>query len=340
MPDLLEELSSLEAEALVALQGAAGSRDLETVRVEYLGRKGRLTAVLRGLKDVPVEQRAEAGEAANRLKERLSARLEERLAEIRTLEKSKVVRDIDYTLPGRKPPVGRSHILMQVLDRMVGIGCNMGFTPERGPEVETVRNNFDALNIGPSHPSRQPSDTFFLSEETVLRTHTSPVQIRSMLAQPPPIRISCPGRVYRREAIDATHLSEFHQLELLYVDRGVTMRDLKGCLSTFARELFGADTRTRFRPSYFPFVEPGAEVDVSCFLCGGQGCRVCKGSGWIEILGAGMVHPDVLAGAGYDPEIWTGYAAGIGIERIAMLRHGIPDIRLFYENDLRFLEQF
>jgi len=340
MPDLMDELNALETEALSALDDARESKILETVRVEYLGRKGRLTGVLRGLKDVPAEARAKVGEAANQLKERLTARLEEKLAEVRAAERPAASSGVDYSLPGLKPAVGRAHILNQVLDRMVEIGCDMGFTPKRGPEVETVRNNFEALNIGPSHPSRQPSDTFFLSEEIVLRTHTSPVQIRSMLAQPPPIRISCPGRVYRREAIDATHLSEFHQLELLYVDKGVTMRDLKGCLATFARELFGPDTKTRLRPSYFPFVEPGAEVDVSCFLCKGSGCRVCKGSGWIEVLGSGMVHPDVLRSVGYDPEVWSGYAAGIGIERIAMLRHGIPDIRLFYENDVRFLEQF
>jgi phenylalanyl-tRNA synthetase alpha chain len=216
----------------------------------------------------------------------------------------------------------------------------MGFSTVRGPEVEGVFNNFDALLIGPSHPSRQPTDTFFLSDEVVLRTHTSPVQIREMRRSPPPIRICCPGRVYRREAVDATHSCEFHQVELLYVDRGVTMRDLKGCLSTFAREMFGPETRTRFRPSYFPFVEPGAEVDVSCFLCRGEGCRVCKGTGWIEILGAGMVHPGVFERVGYDPETWTGYAAGMGVERIAMLRHGIPDIRLLFENDVRFLGQF
>src|SRR5512140_2708568 len=305
MPDLIDELHGLEAEAMRALDGAADARHLETVRVEFLGRKGRLTGVLRGLKDVPLGERAAVGEAANRLKERLTARLDEKLAAARQ-SAGPAGTGIDYSLPGLAPPVGHAHILNQVLDRMVGIACYMGFTPMRGPEVELVRHNFDALNIGPSHPSRQPTDTFFLSDEIVLRTHTSPVQIRSMLAQPPPIRIACPGRVFRREAIDATHLPEFHQLELLYVDRGVTMRDLKGCLSTFARELFGPATRTRFRPSYFPFVEPGAEVDVSCVICGGSGCRVCKGSGWIEVLGAGMVHPNVLAGVGYDPEGWTG----------------------------------
>lgn len=340
MADLLQELQALEHEAKGALERESDATGLEKVRVEFLGRKGRLTGVLRGLKDVPLEARAEIGDAANRLKERLSARLDEKLAAARAELKASGSPGVDYSLPGLRPPIGRAHILNQTLDRMVEIACHMGFTPARGPEVETVGNNFEKLNIGPSHPSRQPSDTFFLSDDVVLRTHTSPVQIRSMLGQAPPIRISCPGRVYRREAVDATHLSEFHQLELLYVDRGVTMKDLKGCLSTFARELFGPETRTRLRPSYFPFVEPGAEVDVSCFVCHEKGCRVCKGSGWIEVLGAGMVHPDVLSGVGYDPEVWTGYAAGIGIERIAMLRHGVTDIRYFYENDMRFLGQF
>lgn len=339
MPPLLEMLDALRAEALEGLDGIGSARELEAWRVDFLGRKGRLTGVLRGLKDVPMEERGHIGDAANRLKDDLTARFEERRAAIEAREAGTGPK-VDCSLPGLKPALGHAHIMNQVRDEMVSIFSTLGFRPVHGPEVETVENNFESLNIGPSHPSRQPSDTFFLSESVLLRTHTSPVQIRAMRGQEPPIRICCPGRVYRREAVDATHSCEFHQVELLYVDRGVTMRDLKGCLSTFARAMFGSDTRTRFRPSYFPFVEPGAEVDISCFLCHGSGCRVCKGSGWIEVLGAGMVHPRVLAGVGYDPDVWTGYAAGIGVERITMLRHDIPDIRYLYDNDLRLLEQF
>ncbi len=339
MSDLKTELAALEVEALAALDTADGDRALEEMRVAFLGRKGKLTGILRGLKDVPPEERGAIGDAANRLKDALTEKLELKLSEARAGSRAPAP-DFDPTLPGLRPPYGRPHILNQIVDRLAEIFSGMGFSLAEGPEVDTVHNNFEALNIGPSHPSRQATDTFFMSSEAVLRTHTSPVQIRSMLAQEPPIRIFCPGRVYRREAVDATHSCEFHQVELLYVDKGVTMRDLKGCLSRFAREMFGAKTKTRFRPSYFPFVEPGAEVDVSCFLCQGSGCRVCKGSGWIEILGSGMVHPDVLRGVGYDPEVWTGYAAGMGVERIAMLRHGITDIRLLFENDVRFLNQF
>jgi phenylalanyl-tRNA synthetase alpha chain len=341
MPDLLKELAALRDEALAELDRAADDAALEAFRVAWLGRKaGRVTAVLRGLKDVPIEERAAIGDAANRLKDELLERFEARTAERTKAARAARATDGDFSRPGLKPPVARGHILVETMERMVDIVRGMGFTRVRGPEVETVENNFEALNIGPEHPSRQPSDTFFLSPGTLLRTHTSPVQVRAMRAQEPPIRIASAGRVYRREAVDATHLCEFHQMEILYVDRGVTMRDLKGCLTTFARQLFGPDTKTRLRPSYFPFVEPGAEVDVTCFGCGGTGCRICKGSGWIEILGAGMVHPRVLSGAGYDPAVWTGYAAGMGVERIAMLRHGIDDIRLFTDNDLRFLAQF
>jgi phenylalanyl-tRNA synthetase alpha chain len=341
MPDLLKELDALRAEAAAELDRAADDAALEAFRVAWLGRKaGRVTAVLRGLKNVPIEARAAIGEAANRLKDELLEQFEARTAGRAQAARAARASDVDFSRPGLRPPVARGHILIETMEEMVDIVRGMGFTRVRGPEVETVDNNFEALNIGPEHPSRQPSDTFFLSPGTLLRTHTSPVQVRAMRAQEPPIRIASAGRVYRREAVDATHLCEFHQMEILYVDRGVTMRDLKGCLTTFARQLFGPDTKTRLRPSYFPFVEPGAEVDVTCFGCGGSGCRICKGSGWIEILGAGMVHPRVLSGAGYDPNIWTGYAAGMGVERIAMLRHGIDDIRLFTDNDLRFLAQF
>ncbi len=340
MPGLIEELAQLRLLAERELNEAVDPARLEAFRVSWLGRKaGRVTAVLRGLKDVPIDERAGIGDAANQLKERLTALFDTRFAEVVGADDGRPA-GLDYSRPGLAPPVGHAHPITQTFDRILEIFTGMGFTPVTGPEVETVENNFGALNIGPEHPSRQPTDTFFLAGDVLLRTHTSPVQVRAMRAQDPPIRICCPGRVYRREAVDATHLCEFHQVEILYVDKGVTMRDLKGCLSTFARLMFGPETETRLRPSYFPFVEPGAEVDVTCFLCRGSGCRVCKGSGWIEILGAGMVHPRVLSNVGYDPDIWTGYAAGMGVERITMLRHGVTDIRHFQENDLRFLEQF
>jgi len=340
MPGLIDDLEELRRQAERELANADNPAALEAFRVAWLGRKaGRVTAVLRGLKDVPLEERAAIGDAANRLKESLTALFDARLAEQGGAGDARPA-GLDYSRPGLRPPVGHKHLLTQTLETILDIFTGMGFSPVSGPEVETVENNFEALNIGPEHPSRQPTDTFFFGPDVLLRTHTSPVQVRAMRAQEPPIRICCPGRVYRREAVDATHLCEFHQVEILYVDRGVTLRDLKGCLSTFARQMFGEATKTRLRPSYFPFVEPGAEVDVTCFLCQGAGCRVCKGSGWIEILGAGMVHPNVLRNVGYDPDVWTGYAAGMGVERITMLRHGVTDIRHFQESDLRFLEQF
>lgn len=337
---MIQELEALRQAALAALDGAHDDAALEAVRIEFVGRKGRLTHVLRGIKDLEPAERGRVGGLANEIKEELSGIIDERAAALAAAARARGPVGADPTLPGLRPVVGRPHLIHQTIDRITDIFSALGFTLATGPEVERVDLNFDMLNIGPEHPSRQPGDTFFLSDATLLRTHTSPVQVRAMRAQEPPIRIISPGRVYRREAVDATHSCEFHQVEILYVDRGVTLRDLKGCLSAFAREMFGPETRTRLRPSYFPFVEPGAEVDVSCFLCRGGGCRVCKGSGWIEILGAGMVHPQVLENVGYDPEVWTGYAAGMGVERIAMLRHGIPDIRLFFENDQRFTAQF
>lgn len=337
---MLEELEALRQEALSELAGVTDEPALEAIRVEYVGRKGRLTRVLRGIKDLDPGERGRIGGLANEIKEHLTGLIDARSAELSAAARAQGPVGVDYSLPGLRPVVGRPHLIHQTIDRILDILGGMGFSPSTGPEVELVELNFDALNIGPEHPSRQPGDTFFLSEQALLRTHTSPVQVRAMRAQEPPIRISSPGRVYRREAVDATHSCEFHQVEILYVDRGVTLQDLKGCLGTFARQMFGPATRTRLRPSYFPFVEPGAEVDVSCFLCNGTGCRVCKGSGWIEILGSGMVHPQVLRNVGYDPEIWSGYAAGMGVERIAMLRHGIPDIRLFFDNDQRFAAQF
>jgi phenylalanyl-tRNA synthetase alpha chain len=302
-----------------------------------LARKAPLTGILRGLKDFPPDARARVGQAANQAKVAIEAALAERQSALGTGDAGPRV---DVTLPGIRPARGRSHLLSLTEERILDIFRGMGFSVARGPDVEDDYHNFEALNMPKGHPARDMQDTFFITENVVLRTHTSPVQIRTMESGPPPVRKVFPGRVYRRETPDATHSAEFHQVEILYVDQGVTLKDLKGTLSEFAHEMFGEHLDVRFRPSYFPFVEPGAEMDITCFRCLGKGCRLCKETGWIEILGSGMVHPQVLRNVNIDPEVWTGYAAGMGVERIAMLRHGVPDIRLFYENDLRFLTQF
>jgi phenylalanyl-tRNA synthetase alpha chain len=328
-------------EARGAIARATSSAELERLRIRYLGRQGRLTQLLRGLATLPPAERPEVGAAANAAKRELETLLEQRLAETREAERrqERARRRLDLTLPGRRPPWGTRHPLTRVQDEIVAIFVGLGFSVAEGPEVEDDYHNFEALNIPRDHPARDMQDTFYLSDDTLLRTHTSPVQIRTMEAQPPPVRIICPGRVYRRDA-DLTHSPMFHQVEGLAVDRDVSMADLKGTLELFAREMFGPRSEIRFRPSFFPFTEPSAEVDVRCFLCDGQGCRVCKQSGWLEILGSGMVHPAVLRRVGYDPEEVTGWAFGMGVERIAMLKYGVDDIRLFFENDLRFLRQF
>jgi phenylalanyl-tRNA synthetase alpha chain len=281
------------------------------------------------------------GREGNLAKAEIESALEARLAVLEGLERrARLAADRpDLTLPGRRVVPGSLHPLTRVLDEIVDVFTGMGFAVAEGPEVELDYYNFEALNIPKDHPARDMQDTFYVGGEILLRTHTSPVQIRTMERQKPPVRIICPGRVYRRDA-DITHSPVFHQVEGLAVDRGITMGDLKGTLELFARELFGADSRIRFRPSFFPFTEPSAEVDVLCFLCKGGGCRVCKASGWLEILGSGMVHPRILRAMGYDTEEVTGWAFGMGVERVAMLRYGIDDIRLFFENDLRFLAQF
>ena len=330
------------------LEGARGAAvtarsaaELEDIRVRFLGRQGELTQLLRSLGSLPAAERPLVGAAANEAKRELEALLESRLAEARETERARSRRQqrLDLTLPGRRPAPGAIHPLTRVHDEIVAVFGGLGFSVAEGPEIETDYYNFEALNIPADHPARDMQDTFYLPGGLLLRTHTSPVQVRTMLAQRPPVRIVVPGRVHRRDIPDATHSPVFHQVEGLSVDRGVTMADLKGTLELFARELFGERSRIRFRPSFFPFTEPSAEVDVLCFLCGGTGCRVCKQSGWLEILGCGMVHSQVLANVGYDTEEFTGWAFGMGIERIAMLRYGVDDIRLFYENDLRFLAQ-
>jgi len=334
-------VAEILAAALLELGRAQTSPVLEEIRVRYLGKKGLLTQLLRSLSTLPASERREVGLLANEAKARIEATLRDRLAALQAEERRRVLLSDrpDLTLPGRRPPLGRLHPLTQVLDEIIEIFIGLGFAVAEGPEVESDFYNFEALNLPKDHPARDMQDTFYLSDEVLLRTHTSPVQIRTMQAERPPVRIIAPGKVYRRDA-DITHSPMFHQVEGLAVDRGISMGDLKGTLELFAREMFGPESRIRFRPSFFPFTEPSAEVDVLCFLCQGTGCRVCKLSGWLEILGSGMVHPEVLRGVGYDPEEVTGFAFGMGVERIAMLKYGIDDIRLFFESDLRFLTQF
>jgi phenylalanyl-tRNA synthetase alpha chain len=328
-------------EARTEIERAGTRQDLEQVRVRYLGKKGILTLLLRGVPGLPPAERPLVGREANEAKAGIEAQLQARLSTVEGLgRRARLAADrIDLTLPGRRTLPGRPHPLTLVQDEIIDVFTGMGFAVAEGPEVELDYYNFEALNIPKDHPARDMQDTFYVAGETLLRTHTSPVQIRTMERQQPPVRIICPGRVYRRDA-DITHSPMFHQVEGLAVDRGISMGDLKGTLELFARELFGADSRIRFRPSFFPFTEPSAEVDVLCFLCKGGGCRVCKASGWLEILGSGMVHPRILRAMGYDTEEVTGWAFGMGVERVAMLRYGIDDIRLFFENDLRFLAQF
>ena len=335
-------VDAIAQEAREAVAAARSSADLEQARVRFLGRQGVLTQLLRSLGTLAPEERRLVGAAANEAKRMLEALLEERLAEALESERraQRTRARLDLTLPGRRPARGVLHPLTRVHDEIVAIFAGLGFSVVDGPEVETDYYNFEALNIPRDHPARDMQDTLYLTESKLLRTHTSPVQIRTMLAQKPPVRIIVPGRVFRRDVADASHSPMFHQVEGLAVDRNVTMADLKGTLGLFAREMFGPESRVRFRPSFFPFTEPSAEVDVLCFVCHGQGCRLCKQGGWLEILGSGMVHPQVLKNVGYDPEDVTGWAFGMGIERIAMLKYGIDDLRLFFDNDLRFLRQF
>ena len=335
-----QELKALEASALPAIDGASDPEALEQIRIRILGRKGELTEILRGVGALPPEIRREVGQQANALKARIEAALEARQQALRAalLDDLAVREAIDITLPGRPIQRGSLHPITATLYEIVEIFQRLGFSVAEGPEVELDYYNFEALNIPKDHPARDMQDTFYITDDVVLRTHTSPVQIRVMEAQPPPVKIVAPGRVYRRDA-DPTHSPMFHQVEGLLVDYGVSFADLKATLQAFVDEFFGAGTHLRFRPSYFPFTEPSAEVDIGCVMCTGAGCRVCKGSGYLEILGAGMVDPEVFRVVGYDPEI-TGFAFGMGVERIAMLRYGIDDIRLFFENDLRFLQQF
>jgi phenylalanyl-tRNA synthetase alpha chain len=340
MPD--KRIRAIVKGASEELAQASTRQDLEQVRVKYLGKKGVLTQLLRSMPSLPPDERPVVGREANEAKAEIEAALAARLADVEHADRrARLAADrVDLSLPGRRTIPGTEHPLSLVLGEIIDVFVGLGFAVADGPEVESDYYNFEALNIPKDHPARDMQDTFYVSEDVLLRTHTSPVQIRTMLRQRPPVRIICPGRVYRRDALDMTHSPVFHQVEGLAVDRDISMADLRGTLELFARELFGPESRIRFRPSFFPFTEPSAEVDVLCFACKGGGCRLCKASGWLEILGSGMVHPQVLRTVGYDPEEVTGWAFGMGVERIAMLKYGIDDIRLFYENDLRFLSQF
>ncbi len=337
-----EKLEALRRQALEALETLTDKKSLEELRVKMLGKKGSLTELLRGMGSLPAEERPKVGQMVNQLRQELEEKFaaREEALEAALKEKRLAAERLDVTMPGKRREAGGLHPLNSVLEELIDIFQSMGFDVVDGPEVETEHYCFEALNVPKDHPARDMQDTFYLGDNLLLRTQTSAAQIRVMEGRTPPIRIICPGRVYRADEVDATHSPVFHQVEGLVVDKGVTMCDLKGVLEQFAREIYGPDTKVRFRPSFFPFTEPSVEVDVSCSECGGVGCRVCKGTGWIEILGAGMVHPNVLSGCGIDPEVYSGFAFGIGLDRLTTTRHRISDIRLLFENDRRFLEQF
>ena len=332
------------AEAKQLIESVDIPATAEELRIKYLGKKGEITALLKSMGSLDPEERKAFGMRVNRLKQDVEELIERKKKALAAAGQSirLASEKIDVTEPGRVAMPGSKHIITITIDEISGIFINLGYTVTEGPEVETVFHNFDALNAAPNHPSRDMSDTFYITENTLLRTQTSPVQVRTLLREKPPVKVISPGRCFRTDTPDATHSPMFYQVEGLLVDEGVTMADLKGTLGLFAKRMFGEGIMTRFRPHFFPFTEPSGEMDISCFACGGgdQSCRICKGSGWIEILGCGMVHPNVLKVGGLDTDRYTGFAFGMGVERIAMLKHGIDDIRLFYENDVRFIGQF
>lgn len=336
-----ESLESIVAVATARIAGAVDPAELDRVRVEYLGRNGRVTEYLKGLGALPESERPQAGQRVNRVKQELQSAIEARarVLEERALEERLAHESVDVTLPGRGQAAGGLHPVGRVLDRIEALFCGAGYEVARGPEVEDDFHNFEALNIPPDHPARAMHDTFYFDAHTLLRTHTSPVQIRVMSERTPPLRVIAPGRVYRCDS-DVTHTPMFHQVEGFLVDEEVSLADLKGTLTDFLQAFFERDCAVRFRPSYFPFTEPSAEVDIACVICGGAGCRVCKHSGWLEVMGCGMIHPQVFAKVGVDAERYTGFAFGLGVERMAMIYYGVNDLRLFFENDLRFLRQF
>ncbi len=333
-----QELLELEKRAFEALEQAGNRSELEHFRVLYLGKKGLVTSFMRQLGKVPPEQRPEVGKLANRIKANLSRRFEE-VRKGLSLAEAQRATALDVTLPGREQPRGHLHPISLTMSEVCQILSRMGFRVVTGPNVELDYYNFEALNIPRDHPARDMQDTFYISDNVVLRTHTSPMQVRVMERQRPPVSVIAPGKVYRRDS-DVSHTPMFHQVEGLLVDKGVSFGDLKGTLTGFVHQMFGRDTALRFRPSFFPFTEPSAEVDIRCVICGGDGCRTCSNTGWLEILGSGMVDPEVYGFVDYDPEVYSGFAFGVGIERISMLKYGIDDIQLFFKNDMRFLRQF
>ena len=337
-----ERLEAIRERALAQINETDSLDKLNDIRVAFLGKKGELTEVLKGMKEVAPEDRPKVGQIVNETRQAIEEVLDKAKTELAAKKRELQLKSevIDVTLPSKRDELGHKHPNTLALEEIQKIFIGMGYEVVDGPEVEYDYYNFEALNIPPNHPARDTQDTFYINENTVLRTQTSPIQVRVMEKKKPPIRIIAPGRVYRSDAVDATHSPVFHQIEGLVVDKGVTMADLKGTLEMFIHRLYGENTKVRFRPHHFPFTEPSAEVDVSCFACGGKGCSVCKGEGWIEVLGCGMVHPKVLANCGIDPEVYSGFAFGIGLERIAMGKYDINDLRLFFENDLRFLDQF
>jgi len=339
MIELERRFQEALADARQELAEATGPAGVEACRISFLGRKGVLPALLREMGGLPPEHRPAVGRTANSVKQEIQKALEAAETRLAAADAASSAQ-LDVSLPGRKRRLGRKHPIARVMDDTVAIFRRLGFVVADGPDMETEYYNFDALNTPPDHPSRDAQDTFYLPDGRLLRTQTSPVQIRVMERQPPPVRIICPGRCFRRDTPDATHSMNFHQVEGLYVDRRVSLADLKGTLTVFAKEMLGQDVKVRFRPHFFPFTEPSLEYDFSCIMCKGSGCKVCKNSGWLEISGAGMVDPAVFTAVGYDPEEWTGFAFGMGVERIAMIRYAISDIRLLYENDVRLLAQF
>ncbi len=333
-------LKDIEREAIGQIREANQDKELETLKRTYLGRKGKISKLLKSIGRLPPGERAAVGLMANEVKQNITRQFQLKSLPLRKKTSSKLNQKIDISLPGILPDIGRLHPLTQITDEIAAIFLRLGFRLVEGPEVETEYYNFQALNMPINHPSRETFHTFYTTDNFLLRSQTSTVQIRIMQKQRPPVAVIAPGKVFRPDATDASHSFMFHQIEGLLVDKDVTFSDLKGSLTTFCRQMFGGETRMRFRPHYFPFTEPSVEIDISCMICGGKGCRVCSQKGWLEILGAGMVNPAVFEAVGYNPEEVTGFAFGMGIERIAMLKYGIDDIRMFFENDMRFLEQF
>lgn len=337
-----EQIEQIKKSALEEIQNAKDGKELNEVRVKYLGKKGELTLILRSMGGLSPEERPIVGSLVNQVRDELENKIEEGEKHFadKAIEEKLATENIDVTMPSKRSALGSVHPITQIIRDVEEIFIGMGYQIADGPEVELATYNFDKLNTPPDHPARDVQDTFYVTDDIVLRSQTSPVQARVMENQKPPIKIICPGSVYRSDSVDATHSPVFHQIEGLVIDKNISMADLKGTLAMFAKKCLGEKTEIRFRPHHFPFTEPSAEADVSCFVCGGKGCRVCKGEGWIELLGCGMVHPNVLRNCGIDPEEYSGFAFGFGVERIAMAKFGIDDMRLLYENDVRFLKQF